>query len=55
MNRKEFSLLVEGWKSFLNEESHEESQEELPGVYQGSDPFQALGAALEVEKGKMMQ
>jgi hypothetical protein len=51
MNRKEFSLLVEGWKSFLNEES----QEELPGVYQGSDPFQALGAALEVEKGKMMQ
>tara|TARA_Y200000002_G_C22519151_1_gene594739 strand:+ start:64 stop:798 length:735 start_codon:yes stop_codon:yes gene_type:complete len=38
MNRKEFNLLVEGWKSFLNET-------EIPTIHQGSDPVQALGAA----------
>ena len=36
MNRKEFNLLVEGWKSFL-------SEAEIPTIHQGSDPVQALG------------
>ena len=36
MNRKEFNLLVEGWKRFLNEG-------EISTVHQGSDSVQALG------------
>ena len=36
MNRKEFNLLVEGWKSFL-------SEAEIPTIHQGPDPVQALG------------